>query len=259
MPTCETSSSTSSRCFGARRAAGHRPVRRHGRRHRPRDAARARAPRRRARSPRRSSTPTATHRCTTRRPSPSTMPESFKESYRALMDGEWYRLDLPTDLGGYGAPAVAALGRRRADAGRQPGAVHVLPAARLRGHRAPATAHRAAEDARELMIEQQWGATMVLTEPDAGSDVGAGRTKADPAARRQLAPRGREALHHLRRARPHREHRPPGAGPPRGARQSGHQGSVAVRGAEVPLRPGDRRARRAQRRVRHRTSNTRWG
>jgi alkylation response protein AidB-like acyl-CoA dehydrogenase len=30
----------------------------------------------------------------------------------------------------------------------------------------------------ELMIERGWGATMVLTEPDAGSDVGAGRTKA---------------------------------------------------------------------------------
>ncbi len=28
------------------------------------------------------------------------------------------------------------------------------------------------------MIERGWGATMVLTEPDAGSDVGAGRTKA---------------------------------------------------------------------------------
>ncbi len=30
----------------------------------------------------------------------------------------------------------------------------------------------------ELMIDRGWGATMVLTEPDAGSDVGAGRTKA---------------------------------------------------------------------------------
>ena len=28
------------------------------------------------------------------------------------------------------------------------------------------------------MIDRGWGATMVLTEPDAGSDVGAGRTKA---------------------------------------------------------------------------------
>jgi alkylation response protein AidB-like acyl-CoA dehydrogenase len=30
----------------------------------------------------------------------------------------------------------------------------------------------------EQAIEQEWGATMVLTEPDAGSDVGAGRTRA---------------------------------------------------------------------------------
>ena len=28
------------------------------------------------------------------------------------------------------------------------------------------------------MVDKQWGSTMVLTEPDAGSDVGAGRTKA---------------------------------------------------------------------------------
>jgi alkylation response protein AidB-like acyl-CoA dehydrogenase len=31
-----------------------------------------------------------------------------------------------------------------------------------------------------LAVERKWGATMVLTEPDAGSDVGAGRTKAMP-------------------------------------------------------------------------------
>src|SRR6202142_771050 len=33
----------------------------------------------------------------------------------------------------------------------------------------------------ELAVERKWGATMVLTEPDAGSDVGAGRTKATEA------------------------------------------------------------------------------
>ena len=32
----------------------------------------------------------------------------------------------------------------------------------------------------EIMLEKGWGATMVLTEPDAGSDVGAGRAKATP-------------------------------------------------------------------------------
>lgn len=30
----------------------------------------------------------------------------------------------------------------------------------------------------EIAVDKQWGSTMVLTEPDAGSDVGAGRTKA---------------------------------------------------------------------------------
>ena len=37
----------------------------------------------------------------------------------------------------------------------------------------------------------------------------------DPAAGRQLAPRGRQAVHHGRRARPVREHRPSRAGPRR--------------------------------------------
>ena len=32
----------------------------------------------------------------------------------------------------------------------------------------------------QIMVERQWGCTMVLTEPDAGSDVGAGRAKATP-------------------------------------------------------------------------------
>jgi hypothetical protein len=34
----------------------------------------------------------------------------------------------------------------------------------------------------KLFVERQWGSTMVLTEPDAGSDVGAGRTRAIPQA-----------------------------------------------------------------------------
>ena len=48
------------------------------------------------------------------------------------------------------------------------------------------------------MIDREWGATMVLTEPDAGSDVGAGTTKAFLQDDGTLAHRGREALHHLR-------------------------------------------------------------
>ena len=97
----------------------------------------------------------------------------------------------------------------------------------------------------QLIVDKGWNTTMVLTEPDAGSDVGAGRTKATPERRRHLEHRGRQALHHLRRGRPQRQHRPPGAGPPgrrRGRRRPRHQGPEPVHRAEVPLRPRDRRA-----------------
>src|SRR5215469_673173 len=32
------------------------------------------------------------------------VPEGFRKSFRALMDAGWYRLDLPAELGGAGAP-----------------------------------------------------------------------------------------------------------------------------------------------------------
>src|SRR3954463_16722037 len=33
-----------------------------------------------------------------------TLPESFKKSVRAIEDGDWFALDLPEHLGGFGAP-----------------------------------------------------------------------------------------------------------------------------------------------------------
>jgi len=33
-----------------------------------------------------------------------TLPESFKKSYKAYVDGEWWRLDAPVDLGGMRVP-----------------------------------------------------------------------------------------------------------------------------------------------------------
>ncbi|MGE5764288.1 MAG: acyl-CoA dehydrogenase family protein, partial [Mycobacterium leprae] len=32
------------------------------------------------------------------------IPESFKKSFKTLMDAEWYRMELPEELGGSGAP-----------------------------------------------------------------------------------------------------------------------------------------------------------
>ena len=87
------------------------------------------------------------------------------------------------------------------------------------------------EEQREVylgrMVSGEWAGTMNLTEPEAGSDVGALRTKAVQPGRRQLPHHRPEDLHHLRRPRPHRQHRPPGAGPhPR--RAAGHQGHLAA-------------------------------
>ena len=101
----------------------------------------------------------------------------------------------------------------------------------------------------------QWGATMVLTEPDAGSDVGAGRTKAT------LNDDGSWHIEGVKRFITSAEHdmseniihlvlaRPVGV---EGVGGPGTKGLSPVPRPEVPLRPRDRRAdRRAQRRLRH--------
>ncbi len=107
------------------------------------------------------------------------LPAAFKESYRALWDGEWYRLDLPTELGGYGAPASLRWAGSELMLGANP-AVFMY----LSGPSMACVMHDngTAEQRRwaQFMIDKGWCSTMVLTEPDAGSDVGAGRTKAIP-------------------------------------------------------------------------------
>jgi alkylation response protein AidB-like acyl-CoA dehydrogenase len=107
-----------------------------------------------------------------------TLGEPLKKSLDAFFSGEWYRLDLPEHLGGYGAPpslrwACAEL-LCGANAPVFMYAVGPLFAKILDGI--------ATDEQRKRfvgpMIDRHWGATMVLTEPDAGSDVGAGRTRA---------------------------------------------------------------------------------
>ncbi len=109
------------------------------------------------------------------------VPASFKKSYEAFMAAEFWRLDIPAALGGTAAPralwwsiAELVLGSNAPiwmySSG--PSFAHVL--------------HVEGNDEQrkwaQLFIEKQWGSTMVLTEPDAGSDVGAGRTRAIPQA-----------------------------------------------------------------------------
>ncbi|HET9080909.1 MAG TPA: acyl-CoA dehydrogenase [Trebonia sp.] len=106
-----------------------------------------------------------------------TIPESFKKSFGALTDAEWWRLSVPAELGGTVAPrslqwAIASF------------ALGANPALWMY-YNGPTFAWilwelGTPEQKRfaKLAIERGWGASMVLTEPDAGSDVGAGRARA---------------------------------------------------------------------------------
>jgi alkylation response protein AidB-like acyl-CoA dehydrogenase len=106
-----------------------------------------------------------------------TLPESFKRSYQALLDAGWDRMPLSPELGGPGLPHSVVWAANEMILGANP-AIHMYAAG-------PAFAqilHRLGNDEQRTlattMVERHWGATMVLTEPDAGSDVGAGRARA---------------------------------------------------------------------------------
>ena len=85
------------------------------------------------------------------------------------------------------------------------------------------------------LVSGEWMGTMNLTEPQAGSDLNALQAARRTGRRRHLPHLRPEDLHHLWRARFHRQHRPSGAGA--AARRAGrHARHLAVPGAEIPGR-----------------------
>ena len=109
------------------------------------------------------------------------VPASFKKSYQAWMDAEFWRLQINEDLGGTMAPStlIWALGEMVLGANAP---IWMYAAGAPFAGVVWNNSHGVERDKRvaQIMVERQWGCTMVLTEPDAGSDVGAGRTKATP-------------------------------------------------------------------------------
>jgi alkylation response protein AidB-like acyl-CoA dehydrogenase len=105
------------------------------------------------------------------------LPEAFKASVRAMMEAGWDKVGVGEALGGMPVPKALLWNLHE----------HVLganPAVWMYGGGAGFAQifyHLATEEQKKwalLAAERGWGSTMVLTEPDAGSDVGAGRTKA---------------------------------------------------------------------------------
>ncbi|MET0703817.1 MAG: acyl-CoA dehydrogenase [Mycobacterium sp.] len=105
------------------------------------------------------------------------IPESFKKSLRTWQQGEWFRIGLDENVGGVAAPQMVAWAINEFVLGANPAAFLYMAGPVFAG-----ILHDIGNDQQKhwatLAVERNWGATMVLTEPDAGSDVGAGRTKA---------------------------------------------------------------------------------
>jgi len=105
------------------------------------------------------------------------LPESFKKSYRAYMDNEWWRIDAPVEIGGTLIPASLRWAIAEMILGSNP-SVHLYASGTAFAHVAYVLGNEDQKKMAQLIVDNDWGATMQLTEPDAGSDVGAGRSKA---------------------------------------------------------------------------------
>ncbi|MBP3083014.1 acyl-CoA dehydrogenase [Mycolicibacterium fortuitum] len=107
-----------------------------------------------------------------------TVPGPLAKTVQAVKDAEWWRIGLAESAGGTPAPASLVWAIQEMIMCANPSAMFFYGLG-------PAMAHTLAEVGTEeqqrwarMSMDKGWAGTMVLTEPDAGSDVGAGRTKA---------------------------------------------------------------------------------
>lgn len=106
-----------------------------------------------------------------------TLPESFKASVRTYIEAGWDKVGLIEELGGVPTPKALLWAIQEHVLGANPAVWMYSGGAGF----AQIVHHLGTEQQKKwavLAAERGWGSTMVLTEPDAGSDVGAGRTKA---------------------------------------------------------------------------------
>ena len=105
------------------------------------------------------------------------LPEPFKKSLSAWRDGEWFRVGLNEDVGGVPAPSMVQWAINELVLGANP-PVFMFLAGPFMANILYGIGNEQQRHWASMAIDRNWGATLVLTEPDAGSDVGAGRTKA---------------------------------------------------------------------------------
>jgi len=108
-------------------------------------------------------------------------PEGYKAGYAALAEGGWMGLAAEAEMGGMGLPLTVQTAVNE----MQASACLSLSLAPLmsQGSIEALTAHASdaiKEKYLSKLISGEWSGTMNLTEPQAGSDVGALKTKAEP-------------------------------------------------------------------------------
>ncbi len=105
------------------------------------------------------------------------IPEGFKKAVAAFQEGGWQFTGQREEIGGVPVPAALKWAMSEMLLGAQPAAFMYMAGTSF----AEVFYNNGTDEQKKwaaTIAERGWGATMVLTEPDAGSDVGAGRTKA---------------------------------------------------------------------------------
>jgi alkylation response protein AidB-like acyl-CoA dehydrogenase len=111
-----------------------------------------------------------------------TMPPGFREAWRAFVQGGWMSLSAPESAGGQGLP-LALSAALMEDLNGANIAFALCPMLGF-GAIEAIERHGSGELKRDYLpkiVSGEWPATMNLTEPQAGSDVGALKTRAEPA------------------------------------------------------------------------------
>ena len=107
------------------------------------------------------------------------VPAAFKKSYDAWMESGFWSLTTPEEIGGQLAPDSLRWAIAEMHLGANP-ALWMYAAGPFFSKVVYENGNDRDKRIAQIMVEKLWGATMVLTEPDAGSDVGAGNTFATP-------------------------------------------------------------------------------
>ena len=106
------------------------------------------------------------------------MPESFKKSYKAFQDAGFWSLDLPEELDGTVAPPSLRWAMNELVLGANP-AIGMFGASYSFAKLLFLLGNDEQKKLAKWIAEKGWHCTMVLTEPDAGSDPAGMKTRAE--------------------------------------------------------------------------------